>query len=67
MLQIIFLDVIGKVVHLKKGKYTNVYIDALAKTSKKENIPVTWTELVMVLRANTVAESLMVDWLSNAP
>lgn len=28
---------------------------------------VTCTELVMVLRANTVAQSFMVDWLSNAP
>ena len=27
----------------------------------------TITELVMVLRANSVAQSLMVDWLSNAP
>lgn len=27
----------------------------------------TCTELVMVLRANRVAQSLMVDWLSNAP
>lgn len=27
----------------------------------------TWTELVMVLRANSVAQSLMVDWLSNTP
>lgn len=27
----------------------------------------TCTELVIVLRANTVAQSFMVDWLSNAP
>lgn len=27
----------------------------------------TWTELVMVLRAKTVAQSLIVDWLSKAP
>lgn len=34
---------------------------------KVETWVLTWTELVMVLRANTVAQSLMVDWLSNAP
>lgn len=35
--------------------------------AKSRCAAVTCTELVMVLRANTVAQSLMVDWLSNAP
>jgi len=72
VLQVVLLDVLGEVVHLRthnKPRYPpGDVIVALKKTTtiRSDSRP-TCTELVMVLRANRVAQSLMVDWLSNAP
>ena len=74
MLQVVLLYVLGEIVHLRRRK-TNMrrkYWHFKRKKSiffiRQEVLwSVTCTELVMVLRANTVAQSFMVDWLSNAP
>lgn len=77
VLQVVLLDVLGEIVHLtaKHKKQQNCEIPQMLcgiehfKTNtlpQRPRLP-TCTELVMVLRANTVAQSLMVDWLSKAP
>lgn len=67
VLQVVFLDVLGQVVDLKQGKTSVCYhVQHHTGQNLRAGQP-TWTELVMVLRANSVAQSLMVDWLSNAP
>lgn len=73
MLQVVLLYVLGEIVHLKKKKkknYSAVNVDILRGKKATAYFPpssLTCTELVIVLRANTVAQSFMVDWLSNAP
>lgn len=72
MLQVVLLYVLGQIVHLKNSK-TQYEPEMLMKEKlwhiidNSPNKFCTCTELVIVLRANTVAQSLMVDWLSNAP
>lgn len=70
MLQVILLYVLGEIVHLKTQRHNmrhawHVKRSVLHRTGCA--LSLTCTELVIVLRANTVAQSFMVDWLSNAP
>lgn len=65
VLEVVFLDVLGQVVDLGTTRHldrqsTRGTVRGTGE-GRAEVGGVTWTELVMVLRAKSVAQSLMVD------